>query len=129
VLFRFYMICLPHQLFCPANISFQFYFISCILHFALLMFTTQVAAASDTTEIKCTTLKNCYHVVSHTLRVRLLTVRLISFSKHVTLQNCSCIVVSSFLGVYLPLGCSRNKANDLEEAIVLYPRPNKFVPL
>lgn len=105
------MTCLPHQLFCPASISFQFYFISCILHFELLMFTTQAAAASDITEIKCATLKNCYHVVSHTLNVRLLTVQLISCSKHVTLlRNCSCIVVSCFLGVNLPLVCSRNKA-------------------
>jgi hypothetical protein len=39
--------------------SFQFYFISNILQSALLMFTTQVAAVSDITEIKCTTLKYC----------------------------------------------------------------------
>jgi hypothetical protein len=39
--------------------SFQFYFISNILQSKLLMFTTQVTAASDFREIKCTTLKNC----------------------------------------------------------------------
>jgi hypothetical protein len=105
------MICLPYQLFCNASISFQSHFISCILHSALLMSTAQVAAASDITEIKCTTLKNCYQVFSHTLSVRLLIVQPISCSKHVTsLRNCSCIVVSSFLGVHLPLGCSQNKA-------------------
>lgn len=111
VLFRFYTICLPHQLFWPANISFQYYFISCILQSPLLTFTIQVAATTDITEIKCATLKNYYHAFSHNLRVRLLTVRLISCSKHVTpLRNCRCIVVSSFLGVHLTLGCSRNKA-------------------
>lgn len=60
---------------------------------------------------KCATLKNCYHVISHTLGMCLLTAQLISCSKQVTLlRNCSCIVVSSFLGVHLSLGCSRNKA-------------------
>ena len=55
--------------------------------------------------------ENCYHVFSHTLSVYLLSVWLISCSKQVTpLRNCSSIVVSSFLGVHLPLGCSRNKA-------------------
>jgi len=40
-----------------SSTSFQFYIISNILHSKLLMFTTQVAAACDITEIKCTTLK------------------------------------------------------------------------
>jgi len=33
------------------------------------MFATQVALASDITEISCTTLKNCYSVFSHTRHV------------------------------------------------------------
>jgi hypothetical protein len=72
VLFRFYTICLPYQLFWPTSISFQFYFISCTLHSALLMFTTQVAAITDIIEIKCATLKNCYHDFSYNLSVCLL---------------------------------------------------------
>jgi hypothetical protein len=63
------LLCL-HQLFLRASISFKFYFVSSILHSALPIFATQVTAASDITGITRTTLKNCYHVPSHTTKMR-----------------------------------------------------------
>ena len=81
-----------YRLFCCASSNFQFYFVSLILHYAVLMFSTQVAATSDITENKCTALKNWYDIFSHTkmmqlvcfFSLHLLIGHLISYSKWVT---------------------------------------------
>ena len=59
-----------------SSTSFQFYFISKILHFKLLVLPTQVAATIDIREIKCTTLSvvhtdsvSCGDSFSHILSV------------------------------------------------------------
>jgi hypothetical protein len=43
------------------------------------MFTTKVADVSDITEIKGAILKNCYHAVSHTKKMRATTEKSVIF--------------------------------------------------
>jgi len=101
-----------HRLFSRAGTSYQFYFVSGIISSTRPTFTAQLSAVSDIAEIKCTTLKNCYHYsviqgkcekLTRFLRVRLLIGQLNFCSKWAKLLgNSGCVEVSSFLGVLLP---------------------------
>ena len=121
-----------HQLFCRANISFQFYFIICILPSALPMFTTQMAVVNDITEIKCTTLKNCYHVFSHTKKLwpnsplpqYVLANCATDFLLKTGDTSCKLQIPCGlqFPWCKLALRMLKKQSNSLEEAMVLYPR-------
>ena len=86
--------------FCPQHYQ-------CLLHKWQLSMTLQKLSAQHwkTVTMYSVTQRSCDQTVP-SLSTCLLTVRLISCSKQVTLlANCRYLVVSSFLGVSLPLGC------------------------